>query len=204
MDTIARDFNRTVSQMVAPLIPDPDVLRRLLARSSPQRVSKGEVILLRGDVPGHVYFVADGLMRMVSTDAETGTERTAQFFDAGQMFTDPVAFFTQTPSTHGIEAIEPSHILAMPRDALFEAFDEDHAVERVGRIFIQETLIGTHKRASRLLTLTVEERYETFLRTRPEVARRLPQYLIASYLGVTPEGLSRIRRRIAHGAQAHG
>jgi len=202
MDTIARDFNRTVSQVVSPLVPDPNVLRGLLARSSPKRVSKGEVILQRGDVPGHVYFVADGLLRLVSTDAETGTERTAQFFDAGQIFTDPVAFFSQAPSSHGIEAIELSHVLAMPRDALFEAFDEDHTVERVGRIFIQEALIGTHKRAARLLTLSVEERYETFLRTRPEVARRLPQYLIASYLGVTPEGLSRIRRRIAGGSHA--
>jgi CRP-like cAMP-binding protein len=135
---------------------------------------------------------------MVTADAD-GTVRTSQFFDSRQAITDPVSFLTGRPSDQRIEAVEPTVLLAIPREPLMAAYEEDHAIERFGRLLVEEALIGTQLRASRLLNLSVEERYETFMRTRPEVARRLPQYLIASYLGVTPEALSRIRGRIARG-----
>ena len=76
-------------------------------------------------------------------------------------------------------------------------YGADHAIERFGRLMLEEALIGSQRRASRLLTLQPEDRYRRFVETRPEVVRRVPQYLIASYLGLTPESLSRIRRRIA-------
>lgn len=182
----------------APLVPDAQAVDRLLAQCRTRKLSKGEAALEAGAVAVEVLFVGPGLLRMVTADAD-GTARTSQFFDAGQAITDPASFLTGAPSDHWIEAVEPTILLAIPKPALSAAYDADHAIERFGRLLVEEALIGTQRRASRLLNLSVEERYETFLRTRPEVARRLPQYLIASYLGVTPEALSRVRGRIARG-----
>ncbi len=96
-----------------------------------------------------------------------------------------------------VQAIGAARVLRLPREALLAAYGADHAVERFGRLMIEEALVGSQRRSANLLTLTPDERYRRFVETRPEVARRVPQYLIASYLGITPEALSRIRGRIA-------
>ena len=196
-EDLHRDLAAALRARAAPLVPDPRALDRLLAGSRVRSLAKGEAALREGAVAREVLFVGDGLLRMVSLDPASGAARTAQFFDRGQVITDAISFLTGAPAEQAIEALEPTRILSLPRSALLEAYGADHAIERFGRLMVEEALIGTQRRASRLLTLSVEERYETFLRTRPEVARRLPQYLIASYLGVTPEALSRVRDRIA-------
>ena len=196
-EDLRRDLADALGRLTAPLVPDPRALERLLAECRVRTLTKGEAVLREGTVASEVFFVGDGLLRMVSVDPASGAARTAQFFDRGQMITDAISFLTGAPAEQTIEALEPTRILVLPRGALVAAYEADHAIERFGRLMVEEALIGTQCRASRLLTLSVEERYETFLRTRPEVARRLPQYLIASYLGVTPEALSRVRGRIA-------
>lgn len=196
-DNLDAALRAELAARVAPLLPEPRAVDRLLGRCRARTVVKGAAALETGTVADEVLFVGPGLLRMVTTDPETGTARTAQFFDAGQAITDPISFLTGAPTSQCIEAVEPTRVLGIPKGPLFEAYDEDHAIERFGRLLVEEALIGTQRRASRLLNLSVEERYKTFLRTRPEVARRLPQYLIASYLGVTPEALSRVRARRA-------
>ncbi len=196
-EDLASALRVEMSERAAPLVPAPCAIDRLLARCRSRTIEKGAAALEAGTVAGEVLFVGRGLLRMVTVDAETGTTRTAQFFDAGQAITDPVSFLIGVPTEQRIEAVESTQVLGIPKTALMEAYDRDHAIERFGRLLVEEALIGTQRRASRLLNLSVEDRYETFLRTRPEVARRLPQYLIASYLGVTPEALSRVRARRA-------
>ena len=196
-DDLADALRAGLATRAAPLIPAPRAVDRLLTRCRARTVAKGAAALEAGTVVEEVLFVGPGLLRMVTEDPVTGAARTAQFFDEGQAITDPVSFFTGAPTEQRIEAVETTRVLGIPKGPLMEAYDEDHAIERFGRLLVEEALIGTQRRASRLLNLSVEDRYETFLRTRPEVARRLPQYLIASYLGVTPEALSRVRARRA-------
>jgi len=119
------------------------------------------------------------------------------FFDEGLVFTDAAAFLEQRPATQSFEALETCEVLCVPRAALYAAYDSDHAIERFGRLMLEAALTGSQRRAGSLLTLNPEQLYRRFVETRPEVARRVPQYLIASYLGITPEALSRIRGRIA-------
>lgn len=161
---------------------------------------KGADLLRAGDVAGHLYFVHKGLLRYYFVDPDSGDERTGQFFDEGSVYTDVASFIARVPATQSVQALERSEILRLPRSAIYAAYDADRAFERFGRLMLEEALVGSQRRATNLLTLTPEERYRWFVAARPEVARRVPQYLIASYLGVTPEALSRIRGRAARKA----
>ena len=87
----------------------------------------------------------------------------------------------------------------IPYAALYRGYAREHALERFGRLMLETALIGSQRRAGSLLNLSPDQRYRRFIETRPALARRVPQYLVASYLGLTPESLSRIRRRIAKG-----
>ena len=80
-------------------------------------------------------------------------------------------------------------------EALNAAYDADHALERFGRRLVEEAMSGSQRRTASFLQLSPEERYTRFVATRPEIFRRVPQFLTASYLGITPEALSRIRGR---------
>lgn len=193
-------FERFAGMMVAavaPLVPDPAVLGRLRAASDTRAVPRRGHLVRLGEVAGHVFFVLEGLFRFYSLDPVTGEERTGQFFDEGRLFTETASYFGRGPAVQAVQAIGAARVLRLPREALLAAYDADHAVERFGRLMIEEALVGSQRRSANLLTLTPDERYRRFVETRPEVARRVPQYLIASYLGITPEALSRIRGRIA-------
>lgn len=191
------DFSRTISRVVAPLRPLFPTIECLAQASDLKTFAKGQDLLRVGETAGHLYFVVRGLLRFYFTDPETGDERTGQFFDETRLFTDAASFLSSIPATQAIQALEETVVLRLPRAAIYAAYGQDHALERFGRLMVEEALIGSQRRASNLLTLNADERYRTFVSTRPEVARRVPQYLIASYLGVTPEGLSRIRGRLA-------
>lgn len=189
------EFSATLRRAASPLEPAPEALDALAATCDLRALTKGEHLLRMGDVAGHLFFVASGLLRYYHLDPATGTERTGQFFDQGQVVTDVESFLSGRPAKTSFQAIAPSQVLRLPRGAVLAAYDADHAIERYGRLMVQDALAGSQRRAERLLTLSPEEMYRTFVATRPEVARRVPQYLIASYLGITPEALSRIRGR---------
>ena len=195
-------FADKLRSVVRPLVPEERALERLLAACRVRQLVKGDVTLRAGAVADDVLFVRTGLLRTAYVDAATGEERTGQFFDAGLVFTDAQSFLARTPATQTIEALEPSEVLAVPRAALLAAYDADHAIERFGRLMLEEALMGSQRRSASLLNLSLAERYAYFVRTRPAVAGRVPQYLIASYLGVTPEALSRARARTARRGEA--
>lgn len=191
-------FSDRLKKAVAPLVPGDAAMARFHQGARHQILGKGDHILRAGTVADEIFFVHQGLLRYYFNDPNEGDqERTGQFFDEGIVVTDAESFLARVPAEQNFEALERSSIVVVPRAVLQRGYDEDHAIERFGRLMLQEALIGSQRRASRLLTLQPEDRYRRFVETRPEVARRVPQYLIASYLGLTPESLSRIRRRIA-------
>ncbi len=193
-------FSERLRKAADPLVPADRPMARLLQQVRHRSLQKGEHALRAGTIANDVFFVHRGLLRYYFNDpGEGGAERTGQFFDEGIVVTDAESFLSKTPGEQNFEALEPTSIVIIPRAALYDGYDNDHAIERFGRLMLEQGLIGSQRRASRLLTQQPEDRYRTFVQSRPEVARRVPQYLIASYLGLTPESLSRIRRRIARG-----
>jgi CRP-like cAMP-binding protein len=188
-------FADTIARAVAPLVVAEATLADLARRSELRRVVNGEHLLRAGETMAHLLFVHMGLLRYYHLDAATGKERTGQFFEAGTIYTDMASLLRQTPSEQSVQALQAGGVLRIPRAAIDAAYTADHACERFGRLMFEQALIGIQRRTANLLTLSPEDRYQLFVTTRPEVARHVPQYLVASYLGITPESLSRIRAR---------
>lgn len=162
-------------------------------------LAKGQHLTRQGEPSQALYFVRSGLIRYYYL--ADGVEHTGQFFDEGTVVADVHALLTGASGLQNIDALEPSVVLEIPRSALQMAFDEDHALERTGRRWMEEGMAGSQRRTASLLQLKPDERYARFVAMRPALAKRVPQYLIASYLGITPEALSRIRRRRAQAAR---
>lgn len=186
-----------IARSAAPLVPGPDALSRLISAGRVMTVPKGVAVLKAGDVAELLFFVETGLLRYYYIDAETGDVRTGQFFDEGAVVTDAASFLTGAPATQTVEAVEASTVFTIPRAAVMRGYDEDHAIERFGRKMVEGGFLGAQRRAANLLNLSPDERYRHFVENRPGIARRVPQYLLASFLGITPESLSRIRGRMA-------
>jgi CRP-like cAMP-binding protein len=175
--------------------PEPATRAALAAAVRRRTIAKGEHLLREGDVPGEIWFIVRGLVRYYYL--VDGEERTGQFFDTGDLFGDVAGFATGQAAVQSFDALEPSEVLALPRGAVLAAYDADHAMERFGRRMIERGFAGSQRRTANLLRLSPEDLYRRLVQDRPEVARRVPQYVVASYLGITPEALSRIRRRLA-------
>jgi CRP-like cAMP-binding protein len=184
------------AEAVRPLTLSADVSVRIAAAADLKHVKKNAHLVDAGDRVEHLYFVHKGLIRYYYLDHASGDERTGQFFEANSIYTDVASFVSQAPSDQYIQALAASDIIAIPRAAIFNAFDRDHASERFGRLMVEQALVGSQRRNARLMTDSLDERYRHFITSRASIARQVPQYIIASFLGVTPEALARMRRRV--------
>lgn len=195
--TPSRQFEHLLRTMAAPLVPADEALDRLLTAGRVIKVARATPVLRVGEVADQLFSIHRGLLRYYYLDAVTGGERTGQFFDEGGIVTDAASFLTGAPATQTIETVEDALLFLIPRAALMKAYDDDHAIERFGRKMIESGFLGSQRRTANLLNLSPEDRYRHYVDTRPEIVRRVPQYLLASFLGITPESLSRIRARHA-------
>ena len=191
MDTSMLDA--AVASRAAPFVPTPQVQAAFRAALRERSLQKGEHLFREGDPGDALYFVRKGLLRYYYL--ADGIEHTGQFFDEGKFVGDVFALTTGAPGLQNIDALEPSEVLVIPTTTLTASYDADQAFERFGRRVMEEAMAGSQARTASLLKLSPQERYSRFVAMRPEVARRVPQYVVASYLGITPEALSRIRRR---------
>lgn len=182
-----------ILRLAAPRVPGAHALDALLGAVREQTFDKGRHLTRAGDPAEGLWFIRSGLVRYYFL--ADGVEHTGQFFDDGMFFADVFALTTGQPGLQNCDALQATEALMIPRAALFEAYEADHALERFGRRLIEEAMAGVQRRNAALLQLSAEARYARLVETRPDVARQVPLYVIASYLGITPEALSRIRRR---------
>lgn len=138
-------------------------------------------------------FVHSGLLRQYTI--KDGIEFTTDFFVENDFTGNYVSFQTQTPSTTITEALEPSELYVISF-AKFESYYQSiPATEKTAQIVAKSKLLKIHERNTDLLMNSPEERYDQLLQQRPSLLNRVPQYIIAQYLGIRPESLSRIRKR---------
>ena len=162
----------------------------------PQRLAAGEFLQRAGDVARHAAFVARGCLRSFVIDAK-GKEHVVQFAPEEWWLADTISLNTGTPSQYFFAAIEDSDLL------LIDAAGQQQIVDRVPgysaamRAGLQKHAATKDLRIVKTLSASAEERYVDFMKAFPTIAQRVPQWMLASYLGVSPETISRIRKQLA-------
>jgi len=159
-------------------------------------IEKGTILLRQGEVCRFGCKVISGCLKSYVVD-RAGKEHIIQFAPEGWLITDMESLFNETPSTIFIEAIEDAEVHWIQNDML-EAWKDASREELTEQIrLLTRNIITANKRTRMLLSSTGEERYHDFLKTYPNLAQRLSLKLIAAYIGITPEYLSEIRRKVA-------
>lgn len=165
----------------------------------PKKLRKRQFLMGEGDVCKFTVFTEKGLLRSYTVD-EKGAEHILQFSMEGWWTSDLYSFLTGEPSLYFVEALEDSELLLITKDSWDLLLREVPAFERYFRILIQNNLISTQRRLMGSFSETAEEKYNKLLQDCPSIIQRVPQHMIASYIGITRETLSRIRSNIASGS----
>lgn len=156
---------------------------------------KRQYLLQAGDVSRSEYFVNSGCLRAYTVD-DKGLEHVVQFAIEDWWINDMYSFLTQTPATYFIEAMEDSEVIMINKEAYDELLIRIPKFDRMFRIMLQGAFIAHQRRIIENMSLPAHERYLLFQQRYPQFEQRLPQHQVASYLGITPESLSRIRRQL--------
>jgi len=160
-----------------------------------KEVLKKENLLEEGQLCKFHYFVLEGLLRKFYIN-EKGVEQTTEFAIETWWLTDNIAYERKQPTEFYIQAIEKSQILYISKDNQEKLLNAFPKMERYFRFVYQRAYAAAQMRVKYLFSLSKEEFYFELLRKHPEFVQRVPQYLIASFLGFTPEYLSEIRKRM--------
>jgi CRP-like cAMP-binding protein len=166
---------------------------KLLAERVTQRqIKRRQMILQEGFVCKHYTFVEKGCFKMYGVD-EKGNEHNISFAAENDWIADLGSFYSEKPSKLFIEAIEPSVVLQIEKQDLLFLFVNVPKFDRNFRVIIEEKFIELQNRLLQNFSSNAKDRYADFLVQYPQLALRLPNTQIASYLGITPEFLSKIR-----------
>ena len=170
---------------------------RVLPLFEPLQVKKNQHLFQAGEVVRHVYFVEHGCLRQyyVNADAE---ERTIYFKMENGWVSELVSFLDRTPTELNVQAVEDSSLQVIDRKNWVYVMSHIPAMTMGFIRAQQDTNYMLKKRLAEVTIETPEEKYLRFVQEEPELLRRVPLYLIATYLAMTPETLSRIRRQVAH------
>lgn len=160
----------------------------------PLALRKRQHLLQAGEPCTHLAFVTQGCLRSYSLTAQ-GQEHTLQFAPENWWISDIYSWLTQQPSTMNIDALEDAQLLLLAQADMETIYARFPIFERYFRLLMQSRFVALQERINGSLSQTASEKYQHFLLNYPGIARRVPQHFIASYLGITPESLSRVRRQ---------
>lgn len=169
----------------------PEALDWLTNHLVPMRVLRGTIVLQEGEVCKYIYYVDRGLIRQ--TYRKKGQVVTEHIGYEGSMIICIESLFNQEPSSLSIEALEPCKLYAIPYEDLSMISHRSFEFCNLQISILKESLILSQKKADALRFSTAQERYEHTLAEHPEIIRRTPLHIVASYLQMTPETLSRVR-----------
>lgn len=161
-----------------------------------KKVRKRQFFLQQGDVCQYNTFIVEGCCRMYLVD-EQGKEHNLQFATENCWILDMESFYLGTPSRLNIEALEHSVVYQIKKEEQFKLFVDYPKFNRIFRVLSENALISSQKRVLLNISSTAEERYLDFLERYPQLFNRISNVHIASYIGITPEFLSAIRKRMA-------
>ena len=161
-----------------------------------KKVAKNEFLLKEGEICLDTFFVEKGLLRMFSLD-KNGKEHVIQFAPENWLISDRSSLNFNEKSKFYIEAIEDTEVFILGNDFFTKMIENyPHIAER-NDLLLQKHIRNLQNRVNSLLADTAEERYMNFIKMYPDILLRVPQWMVASYLGIAPESLSRVRKELA-------
>jgi CRP-like cAMP-binding protein len=160
-----------------------------------EEYKKGTILLEQGDVPTKCYFVLKGCVRQYSID-ETGREVTSNFYTEEQSVSNFKYHKQDKSSAYSYTCMEDCLLVVGDNDTNMDMFNKYSQLESMTRQMVEEKLGEVQDDLASFIASTPEERYKALLQKRPGLVDRVPQHQLASYLGITPESLSRIKKRI--------
>jgi len=188
---MSEQFFAHINQFVAVSKED---FQRIITFFEFQNVSKKQVLIQAGSSSTHNYFVLKGCLHMYFTN-EKGVERTVQFAIDDWWMTDCLAYLNQTKTEFSIQAVEDTQLLSISFSEQERLLQDFPLLERYFRIMYQIGYGSSLRKMKHLFDFSKEEIYLHFTEHFPDFAQRVPQYLIASFLGLTPEYVSEIRAK---------
>ncbi len=159
----------------------------------PRSIRRKQFFVQEGDPDRFIAYVTHGCLRTYTVD-EKGEEHILDFAIDDWWASDLHSFLTGEAATFNIDALEDSRLLLLDREGREGLMRAVPKMERFFRLLQEANYVATHRRISETLSKTAEERYLNFLKKYPQLVQRIPQKHIASYLGITPQSLSRIRK----------
>jgi len=156
-------------------------------------LKKGEFLQRQGVVANHVSFLNYGLLRMYHL--VDGREKVSEFFKEGDYAADYRSFLMREPANTYVQALEETEVVELSFDDLQIIYQRIPEANFIGRLIAEELFKDICRRTTMQVTVSIDEQYAAIVRDKPWLIQRVPQYMIASYLGVTPEALSRIKSR---------
>lgn len=178
--------------------PSEEDIEKLLPYIEIEKYKKKDIVLSQGEIENYLYYVKEGVMRCFVTKERDGNikETTIEFVFSGSFHSSYHSFLKQEPSLYSIECLTDLELYRVSYDNVQEIYKNTDSGEKFGRLSAEQLFIKKYLREISLLTETVDERYLYLVENHPRLLQKIPLKYLASYIGVTPQALSNIRRRV--------
>ncbi|HEX6430508.1 MAG TPA: Crp/Fnr family transcriptional regulator [Niastella sp.] len=178
-----------------PLSPEEETFIKQFL--TPKKLRKKQYFLQEGDTGKGICFVEKGALRAYVLD-EAGNEHITAFAFEGWTIGDLYSFMHTEPATLNIDALEDCELMVISKQAHDELLQKMPKYETYIRLLVTDAYITLQRRTTILISLPLEEQYKAFSQMYPTLFQRVPQHMIASFMGLSPETLSRVRSRISN------
>lgn len=183
-----------ISKVMKQMIEVSEVeLKDFLSQTITKTYKRQETLSLPNIIPNEIFFITKGLIRVLITDKE-GTEHTIHFALENQFIADYSNFLQKLPSFYTLQAVEDTQVVVLPRSCIDWGYKNLAEGQKMGRLIAEFYFIYQDERIKNLYSRTAKERYESISEVFPNIHNRVPQHMIASYLGISPVHLSRLRK----------
>lgn len=171
-------------------------INEMLSIISYRKYRKGQYLVQQGDICKHSNFIVSGCARTYFVD-DKGQEHTIMFAIEDWWTSDIGSLITQSPADYNVQCLEETEVIQFPYDVQEALYIKIPKLERLFRKMLERAFVASQKRIVRSFSLTAKEQYLYFKEQYPKIEQRIPQYLVASYLGITKEFLSKIKSQLA-------
>lgn len=168
-------------------------LNEFLCQVTTKNFKRQDIVSQLGAVPNEIFFVNKGLIRVLITDSE-GAEHSIYFALENQFIADYSSFIQKQPALYTLQTVEQPEVVVLPRSAIEWGYKNLKEGQKLGRLIAEFYFIYQDDRIKNLYARTPKQRYDCITEVFPNLHNRVPQHMIASYLGITPVHLSRLKK----------